>query len=74
MLFLRQTVGMRTGFKGVGALVVAAAVLVGLAVAIGKFFLVVIAATLATVVILHFWNKRPVKTPEDDQIRLNLDK
>jgi sugar phosphate permease len=71
---LRQNVGMRTGFKGAGALVIAAAVLVGLAIAIRSFFVVVIAAALAAVVILHFWNKRPVKTPEDDQVRLNLDK
>jgi 4-amino-4-deoxy-L-arabinose transferase-like glycosyltransferase len=65
---------MRKGFQGAGALIIAAAVLVGLAVAIRSFFLVVIVAALAAVVILHFWNKRPVKTPEDDQVRLNLDK
>jgi len=70
---LRQTVRMR-GLKGVGALVVAAVVLAGLAIVIRPFFVVIIAAALATVVILHFWNKRPVKTPEDDQVRLNLDK
>ena len=71
---MRQTVRMRKGFQGAGALIIAAAVLVGLAVAIRSFFLVVIVAALAAVVILHFWNKRPVKTPEDDQVRLNLDK
>ena len=70
---MRQTVRMR-GLKGVGALVVAAVVLAGLAIVIRPFFVVIIAAALATVVILHFWNKRPVKTPEDDQVRLNLDK
>jgi len=71
---LRQTVGMRIGVKGVGALIVAAAVLFGLAIAIRTFFVVIVAAALLTVVILHFWNKRPVKTPEDDQVHLNLDK
>jgi phage-related protein len=65
---------MRIGVKGVGALIVAAAVLFGLAIAIRTFFVVIVAAALLTVVILHFWNKRPVKTPEDDQVHLNLDK
>jgi uncharacterized membrane protein len=60
--------------KGVGALLVAVVVLVALAFVIGKFFLAIIAAALVAVVVLHFWNKRPVKTPEDDQVRLNLDK
>jgi cbb3-type cytochrome oxidase subunit 3 len=63
---------MRTGFKGTGALIIAAALFVALAIAIRSFFVVVIAAAFAAVVILHFWNKRPVKTPEDDQVRLHL--
>lgn len=65
---------MRAGFKGAGIPAIAGVLLVVLAIAIRSFFLIVIAAALAAVVILHFWNKRPVKTPEDDQVRLNLDK
>jgi membrane protein implicated in regulation of membrane protease activity len=65
---------MRRGWKGVGALLIAVAALVALAVAIRSFFLIVVGAAAVAVAILHFWNKRPVKTPEDDQIRLNLDK
>jgi hypothetical protein len=45
-----------------------------LAIAIRSFFLIVVGAAVAAVIILHFWNKRPVRTPEDDQVRLNLDK
>ncbi len=62
------------GLKGTGALVVALAALAGLAYYAGFFVLIILAAAVAAVVILHFWNKRPVNKPEDDQIRLNLDK
>ena len=55
-------------------MLIAVAALVALAVAIRSFFLIVVGAAAVAVAILHFWNKRPVKTPEDDQIRLNLDK
>jgi hypothetical protein len=65
---------MRRGSKGVGALLIAVAGLVALAMAVRSFFLIVVGAAALAVVILHFWNKRPVKTPEDDQVRLNLDK
>jgi membrane protein implicated in regulation of membrane protease activity len=65
---------MREGWKGAGALLIAAAGLVILAIAIRSFFLIVVGAAAAAVIILHFWNKRPVRTPEDDQVRLNLDK
>ena len=70
---MAQTIG-GFGLKGTGALVVALLALVGLAYYAGSFVLIILAAALAAVVILHFWNKRPVKKPEDDQIRLNLDK
>lgn len=62
------------GLKGTGALIVAIAAIVGLAVYARTFALIIVAAAIAAVVILQFWNKRPVKKPEDDQIRLNLDK
>jgi len=55
-------------------LLIAVAGLVALAMAVRSFFLIVVGAAALAVVILHFWNKRPVKTPEDDQVRLNLDK
>ena len=65
-------------FKGVGALIVGVAavlaILVAAAITAHTLVLVIVAGAVAAVVILHFWNKRPVKTPEDDQIRLNLDK
>ncbi len=64
-------------FKGIGGLIIAVAVVVLLLVAVPAyrwFFLISIGIALVVVVILHFWNKRPVKTPEDDQVRLNLDK
>jgi len=35
--------------------------------------LAIIAATVAAVVILHYWNKRPVRLP-GDEVRLNLDR
>jgi cbb3-type cytochrome oxidase subunit 3 len=63
---------MRTGFQGATGLLLALALFVVLALAIRSFFVIVIAAAFAAVVILHFWNKRPVKTPEDDQVRLHL--
>jgi hypothetical protein len=62
----------QTSYKGTFALVIAAIAFIVLAAVIRTFFLIVIASALAAVVILHFWNKRPVKTPEDDQVRLNL--
>jgi sugar phosphate permease len=62
------------GYKGAGALVIAIAAIVALAIYARSFVLIIIAAAVAAVVILHFWNKRPVKTPEDDQVRLHLDK
>jgi hypothetical protein len=62
---------MRTGFQGAG-LLIALVLFLFLAIAIRSFFVVVLGAALAAVVILHFWNKRPVKTPEDDQVRLHL--
>jgi sugar phosphate permease len=69
---------MGKGFKGTGALVVAAVILAVLGIFISHYYgvwaLIVPLATLAAIVVLHFWNKRPVKTPEDDQVRLNLDK
>jgi apolipoprotein N-acyltransferase len=65
-------------FRGVGALIIGivaiAALLVAAAYTAHTLVLVIVAAAVAAVVILHFRNKRPVKTPEDDQIRLNLDK
>ncbi|MFB3813994.1 MAG: hypothetical protein ACE14L_07765 [Terriglobales bacterium] len=64
-------------FKGVGGLIIALAVVATLLIAIPAyriFFLISLGIAAVVVVILHFWNKRPVKTPEDDQVRLNLDK
>jgi hypothetical protein len=65
------------GLKGAGALVIGiaaiAALLVAAAYTAHSLVLVIIAGAVAAVVILHFWNKRPVKAPGDD-VRLNLDK
>jgi hypothetical protein len=63
---------MRTAFQGASGLLLTLGLFVILAIAIRSFFFIVIAAAFAAVVILHFWNKRPVKTPEDDQVRLHL--
>jgi fatty acid desaturase len=60
--------------KGAGAVLIAVAVFATLAVVIRSFFLIIVGAAVVTVVFLHYWNKRPVKTPEEDQVRLNLDK
>jgi hypothetical protein len=52
-------------------------VVIGLMVwlpALRWFFLISIALGVVAAVILHFINKRPIKTREDKQIRLNLDK
>lgn len=68
---MSQTIG-GFGMKGVGALVVAAVAIIGLAIFARSFLLIVVAAAAAAVVILHYWNKRPVKTHEDDEIRLHL--
>jgi hypothetical protein len=68
---------MPSGLKGAGALVLGiatvAGLLVGAALTAHSLVLVMIAAAVAAVVILHFWNKRPVKVPGED-VRLNLDK
>jgi hypothetical protein len=69
---MSQTIG-GFGLKGVGALLIAIAAIVALAVYARSFALIIVAAAVVAVVILHFLNKRPVKLPEDDQIRLNLD-
>ena len=58
--------------KGAGALLVAAVVFAALAVMARSFFLIILAAAAVAVLILHFWNKRPVKTPYEEQVRLNL--
>ncbi len=72
---LRHTYAMAGfGLKGSAALVVALVAIAALAIYARSFVLIIIAGAVAAIVILHFWNKRPVKTPEDDQIRLNLDK
>jgi O-antigen ligase len=62
------------GLKGIGALIVALVVLAALLYYARSFVVIIIAAAVVAVVILHFVNQRPVKLPEDDQIRLNLDK
>ncbi len=64
-------------FKGIGGLVVAVAVVAVLLIAIPAyrwFLLISLGIAVVVVVFLHFWNKRPVKTPEDEQVRLHLDK
>jgi len=70
---MAQTMG-GFGLKGTGALVVALVAIAALAYYAGLFALIIVAAAVAAVVILHFRNKRPVKKPADDQIRLNLDR
>ncbi len=57
---------------GTAALVIAAVAFLVLAIAFKGFFLIVVASAVLAVVILHFWNKRPVKPPEEDQVRLHL--
>ena len=64
---------MRFGGKGASIPILTAVLIVVLALAIRSFFLIVVAAALAAVIVLHFWNKRPMKKPEDDQVRLHLD-
>ncbi len=64
-------------FKGFGGLLIAVVVVAALLVAIPAyrwFFLISLGIAAVVVIILHFWNKRPVKTPEDEQVRLHLDK
>lgn len=65
------------GVKGACALIIGIAaiiaLLIGAAYTAHSLVLIIIAAAVAAVVILHFWNKRPVKAPGDD-VRLNLDK
>jgi hypothetical protein len=60
------------GIRGSAALIIAVIAVAGLAIYARSFVFIMIAAAVAAVVILHFWNKRPVKPPEDDQIRLHL--
>lgn len=69
---MSQTIG-GFGMKGAGALIIALAAIVALAIYARSFVLIIVAAAVAAVIILHFRNKRPVKLPQDDQIRLNLD-
>jgi len=69
---MAQTVG-GFGLKGIGALVVAVAALALLFYYARAFVVIIVAAAVVAVVILHFINQRPVKLPEDDQIRLHLD-
>ncbi len=64
-------------FKGIGGLLIAVVVVVALLLAIPAyrwFFLISLGIAVVVVVFLHFWNKRPVKTPEDEQVRLHLNK
>jgi hypothetical protein len=49
------------------------ALLIGAVYTAHTLVLVIIAAAIAAVVILHYRNQRPVKVPGDD-VRLNLDK
>ncbi len=68
---------MLSGIKGVGALVIILVVVTGFLLwlpALRWFFLISLGLGLVAAVILHFLHKRPVKTPEEKQIRLNLDK
>lgn len=69
---MSQTIG-GFGLKGMGALVVALAALAALFYYARSFVVIIVAAAVVAVVILHYVNKRPVKLPEDDQIRLHLD-
>jgi 4-amino-4-deoxy-L-arabinose transferase-like glycosyltransferase len=68
---------MLSGFKGASALIIMVVVVIGFMVwlpALRWFFLISLVLGLVAAIILHFIHKRPVKTPEDKQIRLNLDK
>jgi hypothetical protein len=68
---------MFSSFKGTGGLIITVVVVIALMLwlaALRWFFLISVALGLIAAVILHFVNKRPVKTPEDKRIRLNLDK
>ena len=69
---MSQTIG-GFGLKGSAALVIAIAAIAGLAYYAGRFTAIIAGAAVAAVIILHFWNKRPVKRQEDE-VRLNLDK
>ncbi len=56
-------------------LLIVAAVIVGIAVwqpAARWFLLISVAIGIVAAVIIHFINTRPVKTKEDDQVRLHL--
>ena len=68
---MAQTIG-GFGAKGAGALVIAIQAIIGLAIYARLFALIIAAAAVAAVIILHFWNKRPVKTPEDDHISASI--
>lgn len=61
------------GLKGTGALVGAMVALAALFYYARLFAVIIVAAAVVAVVILHFINQRPVKLPEEDQIRLHLD-
>ena len=71
-LCMAQTIG-GFGLKGVGALIVALAALGALFYYAGVFVVLILAAALVAVVVLHYRNQRPVKLPGDDHIRLHLD-
>jgi O-antigen ligase len=70
---MAQTIG-GFGLKGAGALIIAIVAILALAIYARSFVFIIMAAAIAAVIILHYRNKRPVRTPEDGQIRLNLDK
>ncbi len=56
-------------------LLIVAAVIVGIAIwqPVARWFLLIsVAIGVVAAVIIHFVNKRPVKTQEDEQVRLHL--
>ncbi len=76
-LLLSETGGVGFARQSVIPLIIgvaAALALLGLAAYTSyTLVLAIIAAAVVSVVLLHFWNKRPVKMPGDD-VRLNLDR